>query len=232
MTVVIPKGSLGYAIGQELKKMGVVKSVDAFVAAQSANPQGKTIQDGVYTLQKEMSAASAVELMLSPKSRNNLIIAEGKRNADIYELIDDRLELEKGTTAKVAETEWKTLGLPDWAVNHEDVKDPLEGIPLPVQLRRVQGTEARGRPQTHGRAGHRDLRGTRRGGEAESLGLENPWQLVTVASLVQPRAPVTVTSARWRRSSTTASKPAILRPTACWSSTPRTTTSRTRARST
>ena len=66
-------------------------SVDAFVAAQAANPQGKNIQDGVYTLQKEMSAASAVDLMLSPKSRNNLIIAEGKRNADIYRLIDDRL---------------------------------------------------------------------------------------------------------------------------------------------
>ncbi|MEW2072496.1 endolytic transglycosylase MltG [Streptomyces sp. NPDC013433] len=185
VTVTIPKGSGGYAIGQELKKAGVVKSVDAFVAAQSANPQGKSIQDGVYTLQKEMSAASAVELMLSPKSRDNLIIAEGKRNVAIYELIDKRLELDKGTTAKVAESKWKSLGLPDWAVNHGDVKDPLEGFlyPSSYAVAKDQKPEAVLK-QMVARAAEKyeelDFEG-----KAESLGLEGPWELVTVASLVQ-----------------------------------------------
>lgn len=185
VTVTIPKGSGGYAIGQELKKQGVVESVDAFVAAQAANPQGKNIQDGVYTLQKEMSAASAVDLMLSPKSRNNLIIAEGKRNADIYRLIDDRLGVQAGTTAKVAKEDWEKLGLPEWARNHKNVKDPLEGFLFPssygvskgqkpedVLTRMVaQATEVYDRLKVEEKA--------------ESLGLENPWQLVTVASLVQ-----------------------------------------------
>ena len=54
-------------IGQKLKEAGVVKSVDAFVSAQQSNPDGKKIQAGVYTLQKQMSAASAVELMLRPQ---------------------------------------------------------------------------------------------------------------------------------------------------------------------
>lgn len=185
VTVTIPKGSGGYAIGQELKKNGVVKSVDAFVAAQASNPQGNTIQDGVYTLQKEMSAASAVELMLSPKSRNNLIIAEGKRNADIYKLIDARLGVTAGTTAKVAEEDWEKLGLPEWAKNHKDVKDPLEGFLFPSSygvskgqkpedvLKRMvaQATEVY------------DKLGVEK--EAAKLGLENPWQLVTIASLVQ-----------------------------------------------
>ena len=40
VTVEIAKGSGGYEIGQELKSAGVVKSVDAFVSAQSANPKG------------------------------------------------------------------------------------------------------------------------------------------------------------------------------------------------
>ena len=54
-----------------------------------SNPDGKKIQDGGDTLQKQMSAASAVELMLSNKSRSNLlIIPEGYRNAWVYELID------------------------------------------------------------------------------------------------------------------------------------------------
>ncbi|CAM5702849.1 Endolytic murein transglycosylase OS=Streptomyces alboniger OX=132473 GN=mltG PE=3 SV=1 [Streptomyces alboniger] len=59
----------------------VVKSVDAFVSAQGKHPQGQTIQSGVYTLKKGMSAANAVELMLSPKSRSNFIIPEGSRNS-------------------------------------------------------------------------------------------------------------------------------------------------------
>ncbi|MFC8425040.1 endolytic transglycosylase MltG [Streptomyces sp. NPDC057236] len=185
VTVVIPKGAGGYAIGQELKKMGVVKSVDAFVAAQAANPEGKTIQDGVYTLEKEMSAASAVELMLSPKSRDNLVIAEGKRNAAVYELIDKRLKVDEGTTAKVAETKWKTLGLPDWAVNHEDVKDPLEGFLYPSSYAVAKGQKPEDvLKQMVARATEKyeelDFEG-----KAESLGLEGPWELVAVASLVQ-----------------------------------------------
>lgn len=185
VTVTIPKGSGGYAIGQELKKQGVVKSVDAFVAAQASNPQGTTIQDGVYTLQKEMSAASAVELMLSPKSRNNLIIAEGKRNADIYKLIDTRLGVEAGTTAQVAKEDWEKLGLPEWAQNHKNVKDPLEGFLFPSSYGVSKGQKpedvlkrmvARA-TEVYDKLGVAE--------KAEGLGLKNPWQLVTVASLVQ-----------------------------------------------
>ncbi|MFF0169158.1 endolytic transglycosylase MltG [Streptomyces prasinus] len=181
VTVTIPKGSTGYAIGQVLKQEGVVKSVDAFVAAQA----GKTIQDGVYTLELEMSADSAVELMLSPKSRDNLIIAEGLRNAKIYELIDQRLEVEGGTTAKVAKEDWEKLGLPDWAANGGDVKDPLEGFLFPSSYGVSEGQT----PEDVLKAmvAQADATYEKLGVEkkAESLGLEDPWQLVTVASLVQ-----------------------------------------------
>ncbi len=185
VTVTIPKGSGGYAIGQELKKNGVVKSVDAFVAAQASNPQGNTIQDGVYTLQKEMSAASAVELMLSPKSRNNLIIAEGKRNADIYKLIDARLGVTPGTTAKVAKEDWEKLGLPEWAQNHKDVNDPLEGFLFPSSYGVSKGQKPEDvlKRMVAQAAEVYDKLGVEK--EAAKLGLENPWQLVTVASLVQ-----------------------------------------------
>ncbi|GGM12825.1 membrane protein [Streptomyces fumigatiscleroticus] len=185
VSVTIPEGAGGYVIGQELKKAGVVKSVDAFVAAQQSNPDGKTIQDGVYTLQKEMSAQSAVELMLSPKSRNNLIIAEGKRNADIYKLIDQRLEVASGTTAKVAKSEYKSLGLPDWALNHGNVKDPLEGFLYPSSYGVAKGQKpadvlkqmVRRATQQYEKLGFEE--------KAADLGLDGPWELVTVASLVQ-----------------------------------------------
>ncbi|MFJ8466124.1 endolytic transglycosylase MltG [Streptomyces swartbergensis] len=185
VSVEIPEGALGYKIGQVLKDAGVVKSVDAFVAAQESNPQGKTIQDGVYTLQKQMSADSAVELMLSPESRDNLIIAEGKRNADIYRLIDKRLEVKDGTTAAVAKKDWKKLGLPDWALGHENVKDPLEGFLYPSSYGIAKGEKpedvlkdmvARA-TQTYEKLGVET--------KARTLGLEDPWQLITVASLAQ-----------------------------------------------
>ncbi|WP_338776505.1 endolytic transglycosylase MltG [Streptomyces sp. DG1A-41] len=185
VSVEIPEGALGYKIGQVLKDAGVVKSVDAFVAAQESNPQGKTIQDGVYTLQKQMSADSAVELMLSPKSRDNLIIAEGKRNADIYRLIDKRLEVKDGTTAEVAKKDWKKLGLPDWALGHENVKDPLEGFLYPSSYGIAKGEKPEDvlkdmvtrATQTYEKLGVEK--------KARSLGLEDPWQLITVASLAQ-----------------------------------------------
>ncbi|MFE5261477.1 endolytic transglycosylase MltG [Streptomyces coelicoflavus] len=185
VTVTIPKGAGGSTIGQELKRQGVVKSVDAFIAAQQSNPRGKSIQDGVYTLQKEMSAESAVELLLSPESRSNLIVAEGRRNADVYKLIDKRLEVKEGTTAKVAKTEYKSLGLPDWALNHKDVKDPLEGFLYPSSYSAAKGQKPEDvLKQMVARANERyEKLGLVE--KAEGLGLKGPWELLTAASLVQ-----------------------------------------------
>lgn len=185
VSVEIPEGALGYKIGQVLKSAGVVKSVDAFVAAQEDNPNGKGIQDGVYTLQKQMSAASAVELMLSPKSRDNLIIAEGRRNADIYRLIDKRLKVKAGTTAAVAKKDYKQLGLPAWAQNHADVKDPLEGFLYPSSYGVSEGQkpEAVLKQMVKRATATYEKLGVEK--KAASLGLEDPWQLVTIASLVQ-----------------------------------------------
>jgi UPF0755 protein len=172
-------------IGQKLKEAGVVKSVDAFVSAQQSNPDGKKIQDGVYTLEKQMSAASAVELMLSPKSRSNLIIAEGTRNASVYKLIDARLGVTDGTTAKIAKQDYKRLGLPSWALNHPNLKDPLEGFlyPSSYAVSKGQKPEAVLKDMvTRANDKYEEL-GLRT--KAKSLGLDGPWQLLTVASLVQ-----------------------------------------------
>ncbi|CAL9634891.1 Endolytic murein transglycosylase [Streptomyces sp. enrichment culture] len=185
VSVTIPKGASGYTMGNLLKQAGVVKSVDAFVAAQNGNPEGKSIQDGVYTLQKEMSAESAVELMLSDESRNNLIIAEGKRNADIYVLIDQRLEVTEGTTAKVAKEDWKKLGLPGWAQDHENVKDPLEGFLYPSSYPVAKGQKPEDvlKQMVQRATDTYEKMGVEK--KAESLGLDGPWQLITVASLAQ-----------------------------------------------
>ncbi|MEV5516823.1 endolytic transglycosylase MltG [Streptomyces flaveolus] len=185
VTVTIPEGAGGATIGQELKRQGVVKSVDAFISAQQSNPNGKSIQDGVYTLQKEMSAASAVQMLLDPKSRSNLIISEGWRNVQVYKKIDEQLGLKKGTTAGVAKSQWKNLGLPAWAMNHGDVKDPLEGFLFPSSYPATKGQKPEDvLRQMVARANER-YTALGLASKAESLGLDGPWQLLTVASLVQ-----------------------------------------------
>ncbi|WP_413756340.1 endolytic transglycosylase MltG [Streptomyces sp. MMBL 11-3] len=185
VTVVIPKGAFGSVIGQKLKAAGVVKSVDAFVAAQSQNSDGDKIQAGSYLLNKQMSAESAVALMLDPKSQNNLVVREGQRNVTVYEAIDKQLDLPKGSTAKVAKEKYESLGLPDWANDDADIKDPLEGFLYPATYpadkdMKPEAVLKEMVSQANEQYAAYDLEA-----KAGELGLENPLQVVTVASLVQ-----------------------------------------------
>ncbi|WP_137990525.1 endolytic transglycosylase MltG [Streptomyces vilmorinianum] len=183
--VEIPRGALGYDIGNILKKAGVVKSVDAFVSAQQKNPKGTLIQAGVYTLKKEMSAESAVALMLNPASQANFVIPEGKRNVWVYEEIDKKLELKAGTTQGIAKAKANDLGLPDWAKNHADVKDPLEGFLFPASYPVARGQKPEDVLRKMVSRANQEYGKLELESKAKELGLSGPWELVTVASLVQ-----------------------------------------------
>ncbi|MFJ5969113.1 endolytic transglycosylase MltG [Streptomyces sp. NPDC093060] len=185
VTVTIPKGAGGWEVGQKLKEAGVVESAEAFVSALQANPKGKGLQQGVYTLEKQMSAASAVQLMFDPKSQNNVIVTPGERNAGVYAAIDKKLQLSTGTTRKIAKQEYKKFGLPSWAQNSSAIQDPLEGFLFPGTYAAAKGmkpdailkqmvTQAKERYATY------DLPS-----KAKTLGLDNAFQLITVMSLVQ-----------------------------------------------
>ncbi|MET9802053.1 endolytic transglycosylase MltG [Streptomyces sp. NPDC006368] len=183
--VEIPQGAGGYEIASILVKNGVVKSQGAFVSAQDRNPDGKKIQAGVYTLKKGMSAASAVELMLKPSSHNSLIIAEGRRNAWVYEEIDKRLQLEPGTTKSVARAKVENLGLPEWATGHPDVKDPLEGFLFPASYPVAKGNKPEDVLKKMVARANAEYEKHDLQAKSKALGLKGPWELLTVASLVQ-----------------------------------------------
>lgn len=183
--VEIPEGSYGYDIANILRKKGVIKSSDAFVAAQNDNPKGKSLQAGVYLLNKEMSAASAIELMLDGKSQNLLVIPEGTRSAAVYAKIDDRLELAKGTTAEIAKTRAESLGLPEWADDNPDVKDPLEGFLYPAAYPVAKGSKPEDALKRMVTRANKEYDKLDLAASAEKLGLKSPWELITVASLVQ-----------------------------------------------
>ncbi|MGV9253404.1 endolytic transglycosylase MltG [Streptomyces sp. NPDC003697] len=185
VTVEIPKGAGGYDIGRKLKQAGVVKSVDAFVSAQTRNPDGNKLQAGAYLLKKRMSADSAVALMLDPKSQNNVMVTPGERNVLVYAAIDKKLELSAGTTRKTAEKQSKVLGLPSWANTGKEIKDPLEGFLYPGTYPAAKGMKPESVlkqmvTQANQAYGRFDL-----AAKARELNLANPLQVITVASLVQ-----------------------------------------------
>ncbi|MFJ4203092.1 endolytic transglycosylase MltG [Streptomyces sviceus] len=185
VTVQIPKGAGGYAIGRLLKDAGVVKSVDAFVSAQEQNSKGNSIQAGAYLLKKEMSAESAVAMMLDPKSQNNVLVAPGVRNAAVYKRIDEKLDLASGTTKKIADQKYKSLGLPSWANDSREIKDPLEGFLYPGTYPAAKGMKPESVlkemvTQAAEKYAKYDLEA-----KAKALKLDSPLQVITVASLVQ-----------------------------------------------
>ncbi|MFG2870498.1 endolytic transglycosylase MltG [Streptomyces sp. NPDC048338] len=183
--VEIPKGAGGYEIGNILKRAGVVKSVDAFVSAQGKNAKGNTIQAGVYTLKKEMSAESAVSLMLNPASQANFVIPEGRRNVWVYEQIDKKLELEAGTTQGVAKAQAAKLGLPAWAAGHSKLKDPLEGFLFPASYPVAKGQKPEDVLRKMVARANQEYAKFDLEAKAKELGVKGPWELVTIASLVQ-----------------------------------------------
>ncbi|MGW7575497.1 endolytic transglycosylase MltG [Streptomyces sp. NPDC054765] len=181
----IPDGSLLSEMGQILQREGVIKSAGAFTEAAGENKNAKNLQPGTYSLRKRMSGASAIELMLDPKSRNKLTIREGLRSGDVYKLIDKKLRLKEGTTKDVAKSETKNLGLPSWANDSPKIKDPLEGFLYPSTY--SVGEKAKPAAvlkQMVARANqvyaNYDLEAN-----AQKFHLKSPLQLITVASLTQ-----------------------------------------------
>ncbi|MFE2145706.1 endolytic transglycosylase MltG [Streptomyces sp. NPDC059456] len=185
VSIDIPKGTGVGEMGRILKAHGVVKSADAFVAAAKANPKGGAIQAGSYTLKEHMSGKAAVDMMVGGAGVNALDVIPGWKNAQVYKAIDDKLKLKEGTTKDIAAKEAKNLGLPDWANNSKDIKDPLEGFLYPARYDLSKDATPESMLKQMVAKSNEAYAGADLKGQAAKLGLANPLQLVTVASLVQ-----------------------------------------------
>lgn len=177
--VEIPKGSTITTMGNLLKNAGVVKSVDAFTEAARKNPKGQFIQAGVYVLHKNMSAASAVTMMLDPNSQNAMIIPEGWRATRIYQEIDSKLGQKAGTTA--AAVKGVNLGLPSWA------NGDVEGFLFPAKYSVAKGMKPLDLVkqmvnQAKAEYTHDDLE------NAANKAGKSPRDIVKIASLIQAEA--------------------------------------------
>jgi UPF0755 protein len=128
VTVQVKEGDSGSTIAQTLLSHEVIKSTKAFVTEYAKHPQAAGIQPGFYQMRKRMSSASAVALLLDPKSRsgNQITVPEGLRASQVAE----QLAKKTGIPVKDFQDVIKNpdgLGLPSYA------KGKVEGYLFPGQ---------------------------------------------------------------------------------------------------
>jgi UPF0755 protein len=134
-TVQIKQGETAADIGNSLVAAGVVKSAAAFVEAAQENPRSKNVQPGSYKLRQQMAAASALDLLLDPKSRlvKGLTIPEGRTAKQVYKLLSSATKIPVKDFEQAAKDP-EALGVPDfWFTRSDDKKvtRSIEGFLYP-----------------------------------------------------------------------------------------------------
>ena len=137
VTIQIMTGDSISQVGLILENAGVVRSASGFVAVASNDPSGTDIQPGTYRLRLQMSAASALNLLLDPVSRISarLLIPEGLRVDQTIRLIAQGtkisiVQLQAALDAPAA------LGFPAYAGGNP------EGLLFPATYDVVPGADA------------------------------------------------------------------------------------------
>ena len=180
--VVVGRGDTLTEIGQKLQNAGVVLTADAFVNAAGVDDRSSSIGPGKYTLRKQMSSTSALQLMLDPASRadSRLVLPEGLRLEQTVSAAAKATSLPKSDFQKVLQDP-SQLDLPTWAKNRP------EGFMFPASYD-LTGTETartvlRNLVKRFNQASA-DLTLEQR---AKDVGL-SPYQVLIVASLLQAEA--------------------------------------------
>jgi len=135
--VQIAPGETLAQIGNSLKALGVVASVDGFISAASENSQSASIAPGAYNLLLEMKSADAILALLDPANRvvTKVVIPEGKRVSWIL----NTLTTETGIPIADFEQAFaraSELGLPAYAGGN------AEGFLFPATYEFVPGATA------------------------------------------------------------------------------------------
>jgi UPF0755 protein len=134
--VTIAKDATLTDIGNTLVDADVVKSTKAFTNAAGENPRSKNIQSGTYNMKKQMSAASAVTLLLDPKTRitAGVTIPEGTTALQAFTILSKATKIPVDDF-KAAAKNPIDLGVPDFWFNRRDgkpaAKTSIEGFLFP-----------------------------------------------------------------------------------------------------
>jgi UPF0755 protein len=114
--VEVKDGDNASDIAATLQGKDVVKSIEAFTDAARENPDSVGIQVGFYQLKKQMSAASALDLLIDPANliQDALTIPEGWTVEQIIARLADKTDFSARQYARVLRDP-SSIGLPAYA---------------------------------------------------------------------------------------------------------------------
>jgi UPF0755 protein len=139
VTVQVLPGDTAISLAPKLVRLGVVASVNSFVAAAKASSNPDGLQPGFFSLHHHMNSALAYRLLLDPSSRIQTVVAipEGLRATQILSLLQQKLGRSMPKDAfQNAIKDTAALGLPSYANNNP------EGYLYPATYNINPGTSA------------------------------------------------------------------------------------------
>lgn len=178
----VEQGDNAGDIAEVLVEEDVVKSKEAFTSAAMANPDSTRIQVGFYQMRRQMSAESALEILVDPANmvQSAVTVREGLTVEQIVEVLAQETDFSKRQYERVLDRPG-ALGLPPYAEgNPEGYLFPATYQVAPNATPRSVLTMMVDRYKQA--ASDLDLVA-----EAEQLGI-TPHDVMTVASLVQAEA--------------------------------------------
>ena len=124
--VVVKSGDFGLDIAKTLSAAGVTMTTDAFYQLLLPMEPQPNFLPGTYTLQKEMSAQSALDALLNPENRvvSHVLIKEGAKLTSTLQALAD------GTGVDIAEFETAAADLASFGIPVE--APSLEGYLFPA----------------------------------------------------------------------------------------------------
>ncbi len=184
VVVQVKSGDTAGQIAATLLDKGVVKSLAAFTDAAVKEPRSRTVQPGFYGLRRKMSAASALALLLDPKSRvkGRVTLPEGIGLAKVVDRLVQFTDLKRADIVAALGNP-AVLGLPAYA------KGRVEGFLFPS----TYDVDAKdGAVAALGQMTERFAQ------ESAGLDLEvgardlrlSPYELVTIASIAEAESPL------------------------------------------
>ena len=166
-------------IGNSLKTLGVVASVDGFIAAANNNPESSSIAPGAYNLLLEMKSSDAILALLDPANRvvTKIVIPEGKRVSWTIETLATQTGIPlvdfEDAIAKAG-----SLGLPAYAGGNP------EGFLFPATYEFPPGTSAEQMISAMIERFNAEAKAIDLDARAAQMG-RTAYEIVTVASLLE-----------------------------------------------
>jgi UPF0755 protein len=210
--VQVHDGDTTTQIADQLVQRGVVESAAAFKDSAAQDARIRSVQPGYYQLRLRMSGASAVTLLLDPKSRvgqleirsglqlDDTLAPNGAETPGVLSLISAATCWGEGAAktcvsadelrSTMARTDPATLGVPAWALEAVAKVDPkrrLEGLIAPGRYDVEPGTSALTVLQSIMRVSAARIEAGGLVSGAQSIG-SAPYQVLTIASLVEKEA--------------------------------------------